>query len=155
LIILTTCTKEQINIANPIQGKNPATNYILFGHFYGFCGGEQCIEIFKLTDGTLSEDTLDIYPNSSLPYEGKFKIHDNAKYEKVKDLSTKIPSALLTTTATVIGQPDAGDWGGLYFELTLDGVPKFWLIDTMQSNLPEYLRPFATEIENKVKLINN
>lgn len=63
--------------------------------------------------------------------------------------------SLLNTKATVIGRPDAGDWGGLYFELTLNGEPKFWLIDTMQSNLPEYLRPFAAEIENKVKLINN
>ena len=27
--------------------------FIIFGHIYGFCFGEQCIELFKLTDDAL------------------------------------------------------------------------------------------------------
>lgn len=39
-------------------------DYIIFGWYYGFCAGEQCIEIFKLTGDGLYEDRNDNYPDS-------------------------------------------------------------------------------------------
>ena len=35
--------------------------FLIFGHFYGFCFGERCVETFKLTDKKLFEDTIDDY----------------------------------------------------------------------------------------------
>jgi hypothetical protein len=131
------------------------SDYILFGHFFGECGGEECIEIFKLTDKSLYEDILDWYPVSTKPYDGIYKLCDHSLFEKVKDLKTKMPDDLLKEEAVVIGQPDAGDWGGIYFEISSKGIRHFWLIDEMESNLPEYLVPFVTEIEAKIYLINN
>ncbi len=131
------------------------SDYILFGHFFGECGGEECIEIFKLTDKSLYEDVLDRYPVSTKPYDGIYKLLDPSLFEEVEDLKTKIPVDLLKEEAVVIGQPDAGDWGGIYFEISDKGIRRFWLIDKKESNLPEYLVPLVTEIEAKIVLINN
>ena len=32
-------------------------DYLIFGHFYGMCGGEGCVEKFKLESNRLLEDT--------------------------------------------------------------------------------------------------
>ena len=36
-------------------------DYLIFGHFYGECFGENCIEIFKLEADALYEDDNDVY----------------------------------------------------------------------------------------------
>jgi hypothetical protein len=149
IVVLSSCEYENL------EEQTTNTNYIVFGHFYGFCVGEKCIEIFKLTSTTLYEDTNDKYPSLSQPYEGTFQQLDQALFEKVKDLRTKVPQELLATDSGVIGQPDAGDWGGLYFEISIQGKKQFWLIDKMRTNLPEYLKPFADDIESAIALINS
>lgn len=37
--------------------------------------------------------------------------------------------SLLKEKKTVIGQPDAGDWGGIYVEYNANGLRKLWLLD--------------------------
>ncbi len=149
LIFLSSCEYEHL------EKESSDNDYILFGHFYGFCMGEQCVEIFKLTDTALYEDTNDTYPVQSKSYEGSFHQLDQTLFEKVKDLGTKIPQELLATESGVIGQPDAGDWGGLYFEISIKGKKQYWLIDKMKTNLPEYLKPFAADIESAIVVIND
>lgn len=149
LLILTSCEY------NDLSESDATSDYILFGHFYGFCQGEKCVEIFKLTSRALYEDTNDNYPNQRTPYEGNFQKLDQSLFEKVKDLASKVPQELLATDSGVIGQPDAGDWGGLYFEISNQGKKQYWLIDKMKTNLPEYLRPFAADIESSISLIND
>lgn len=48
------------------------SDYIIFGHFYGECGGETCIEIFRLEKDKLFEDINDNYPNSQNFYDGNY-----------------------------------------------------------------------------------
>ena len=50
----------------------PDEDYIVFGHYYGMCFGEQCVEIFKIENQQLFEDTLDEYANFSQPYHCVF-----------------------------------------------------------------------------------
>ncbi len=140
---------------NKDDDANPPADfeYFLFGHFYGFCHGEQCIEIFKIENGKLYEDTNDIYPRYDEAYEGEYILLDAAKYELVKNLPDKMPEALFAETQTVIGQPDAGDWGGFYAEIQRDGELQWWLIDTMKDNLPEYLHDFTDELQAAVTLL--
>ena len=149
LIVATACQTENVN------RENISSDYIVFGHFYGECGGEQCVEIYRLTDNSLYEDRKDEYPSHDNVYNGDFELLDNSLFEKVKDLRNEIPSDLLTINSTVIGRPDAGDWGGIYFEMKVAGEQRYWLIDKMESNIPESLRPFVEAIENKIQLINN
>lgn len=61
------------------SGMITSDEYLIFGHFYGFCEGEQCIEIFKLTEGELFEDQNDNYPDQESFYKRKFiKLSDEA-----------------------------------------------------------------------------
>jgi hypothetical protein len=56
----------------------------IFGHFYGKCVGEGCVETFKLENGKLYEDDTDQYAPES--YDGHWNELPASKYELVKDL---------------------------------------------------------------------
>jgi len=111
-LVATACQKEAVKK----EGIRP--DYILFGHFYGECVGEKCVEIYKLTNDSLYEDTKDEYPSSSHGYDGDFELLDQSLNEKVKDLRNSIPRDLFAINSIIVGQPDAGDWGGIYFDGT-------------------------------------
>jgi len=107
-----------------------------------------------LTDSDLYEDTRDQYPNSSKNYDGSFVKLDKELFDQVEPIKSNIPEELIDSESNVIGQPDAGDWGGIYLEISHDGKIDFWLIDKMRSNLPDYLIPLVDEIESDIELIN-
>ena len=44
------------------------TVFLVFGHFYGECIGEECVEIFKLTTNKLYEDTNDNYSGTDFSF---------------------------------------------------------------------------------------
>src|SRR5690606_35647267 len=113
------------------------------------CIGEQCVEIFKLEEGKLFEDTKDQYPNSDNFYIGNYVQLSQQKHAAVKDLTNSFPTELLNETNTIIGQPDAGDWGGIYVEYNTGGVRKFWLLDQMKSNVPEKYHNFIDNVNEK------
>ncbi|MEJ1239075.1 hypothetical protein WBG78_13150 [Chryseolinea sp. T2] len=132
-----------------------APRYILFGHFYGECQGEKCVEIYKLTEDALYENTNDKYPPADTPYEGNFELMSNSNFEKVRDLMNQVPNELLEINSSVVGQPDAGDWGGVYFGMEENGEQRFWLIDKMDSNIPESIRPFVRKIEDSIEAVGS
>lgn len=147
LLLLTiswSCKKEEVTNA-PID-----SDYFSFGQFYGECIGDGCIAIFKIENNKLYEDTLDHYPNGLAAYEGSYIQRPDSLYQMVADLSNAFPAALLDETNTVIGMPDAGDWGGIYVAIKQNGQTHFWLIDTMEDNLPAYLIPFKNSIRQAV-----
>ena len=129
--------------------------YILFGHFYGFCMGEQCIEIFKLTDSELFEDLKDQYPSSQEFYIGDYKKLDQEKFELVKSLKNNIPFELTQEKNHRIGTPDVTDGGGVYFAIVNERGTKYWLIDQFDQNIPVYLKPFKDQINQSISLIND
>lgn len=129
-------------------------DYLIFGHFYGECEGETCIEIFKLEGNKLLEDTNDNYPQQATYYNGKFIEHPDSKFNLVKDLPAHLPSDLLKSNQKVIGQPDAGDWGGLYIEYSRNETRQYWLIDQEKSNIPDYLHDFVDKVNERIEWIN-
>ena len=145
VLALSSCKKKN---TNPTSG-----DYLIFGHFYGMCMGEKCIEIFKLEKGKLFEDTRDQYPNSDGFYQGNYTLLSNQKFMDAKDLINDFPADLLQETNTVIGQPDAGDWGGLYVEYNFNGVRKFWLLDQMKSNVAVKYHEFIDKVNEKIALL--
>jgi len=147
LFLFISCDNEE---AEPADGE-----YILFGTFAGYCVGEHCIDIFKLTDEALYEDANDNYPSNYEAYEGNFSKLDDSKFELVKTLRESIPSQLLSETDTIIGMPDATDGGGVYFAVKTDQGVRFWLIDQIDEYVPEYLKSFKNEINQKVDLIRD
>ncbi len=130
-------------------------NYIIFGHFYGFCAGEECVEIFKLTTTSLSEDKKDGYPNWKEGYEGDFEELHADKFNVVKGLITEVPEALLAVQDTVLGCPDCTDGGGVYFEYKNGSDQRYWLIDQFQGDIPDNVYNIVEDVNNAIEVINN
>lgn len=126
-------------------------DYLIFGHFYGECLGESCVETFKLTDTKLFEDTNDHYSTID---DFSFQKLDNEKFILIEDLIDYFPSSLLEEEE-VIGCPDCGDWGGLFIQYSKDNLIKSWRIDQMKDNVPENLHAFIDKVNEKIALINN
>ena len=144
-LLLFSCQEDEI--------KPSSKDYLVFGHFYGECvGGEDCVEIYKLEHNQLLEDTKDIYPSFSEFYDGNYVKLSQQQFKEAKDLMNNFPRDLWKESDKVIGQPDAGDWGGLYIEFKHKGKRKFWLIDIKKSNVPTKYHEFIAEV---VETIDN
>ena len=139
--------------SNPIELS--ATDYIVFGHYYGECMGNNCIEIFRLEKDYLFEDTTDVYPSGRNFYNGKYITLPDSDFQKTKDLIDYFPKALLTEKDTVIGMPDATDGGGLYIEYNYEGTHKFWLIDNFKTNVPSKYHNFMDKVTEKINRLQN
>jgi len=118
-------------------------DYIIFGEFHGFCGGNKCVNLYELTRTELLEDTLDIYPSiyfASTFVKCKFSTNRSDKYKIARALVDSIPEALLNDPTQVFGSPDNLDQGGFYLEVKKKGLHRFWFFDTYTQTLPnEYL----------------
>jgi hypothetical protein len=125
-------------------------DYLIFGHFYGECFGETCIETFKLENEKLFEDSNDNY--ASGPYN--FEVLENDKFELVKDLIDSLPSELLSNSETTIGCPDCADGGGIFIEFSINGIVKNYTIDQSKNDIPSYLHDFTDKVNEKIDLIN-
>lgn len=118
--VLVSCTNDddsEININEE--------NFLVFGHFYGECFGEGCIETFKLTDTSLFEDTVDDYSGQTM----EFIELENETFEAVKNIADSFPNQLLNQNETVFGCPDCADGGGLFIQYSENGTVKSWRID--------------------------
>jgi hypothetical protein len=131
--------------------------YMIFGHFYGECGGEGCVEIYKFDREHLYEDSTDVYPNSQTAYAGAYYLLPDTKFQQVKDLVDDFPAALYEEPDNVLGMPDAGDWGGVYVEIKMkdeQALSGFWLLDQHEGNMPQVYNDFVDRINEKIAIIN-
>ncbi|SFQ69041.1 hypothetical protein [Hymenobacter arizonensis] len=150
LAIISTLTACQKETATPALD-----NTLVFGSFYGECYGPNCIRIFRLdlAKQTLAEDINDRYPSAAAPYKGQYLARSAANFRRVHGLMQQVPPQLLLERANVIGQPDAGDWGGYYVEVRQAGTRHFWLIDTQKSNIPSYLHAFTDSLRTNIQAL--
>jgi hypothetical protein len=140
----TSCNKDNDNITINEQ------SFLIFGHFYGECFGEGCVETYKLTDVKLYEDIVDDYSGQNLD----FVELDNEQFELVNDLADFFPTQLLNESDTIFGCPDCADGGGLFIQYSYNGVLKSWRIDQVQNNVPTYLHNFIDQVNERILLIN-
>ena len=152
LILIYTSISCSNTDEKPAQLVLSGGDYIVFGRFYGFCGGEQCIEIYKLTATTLSEDSLDMYPLMSNNTTNFVPMPDQ-KFLLAQDLSAFFPISLLQETSTVFGTPDAYDQGGMIVEYNIDGVQKRFYFDNNIQVVPDQYHIFLNKINQKIQLI--
>ncbi|MEP3209700.1 MAG: hypothetical protein ABJN95_10945 [Maribacter sp.] len=142
--ILCACTSDDSGININEQ------NFMVFGHFYGECGGEGCVETFKLTNTSLFEDIVDDYSGQNMD----FVALDNDLFEEVKNLSEFFPNKLLKESENQFGCPDCADGGGLFIQFSENGNVKSWRIDQVKANVPAYLHQFIDKVNEKIALIN-
>nr|WP_294896732.1 hypothetical protein [uncultured Pedobacter sp.] len=142
--IFISCKKDNSKIV--IDDKN----FLIFGHFYGECFGEKCVETYKLTDKKLFEDTIDDYSGRNL----NFIESSNDKFEEVKDLIDFFPNELLESDKSIFGCPDCADGGGLFIQYSENGKLKTWRIDQDKKNVPSYLHSFIDKVNDKIRILN-
>lgn len=145
ITVIASCSNE-----DTIETEN--YDYLIFGHFYGECIGEGCVETYKLTDTKLFEDSNDNYSGQE-PFD--FTELENNKFEEVKDIMDFFPSDLLSENENIIGCPDCADQGGLFIQYSKKGTVKSWRIDQSISQMPGYLHDFTDKVNEKIELINN
>jgi hypothetical protein len=130
-------------------------DYLIFGHHFGFCAGEECLEYFRVTGTELVEYEDNCTPgilSSCIPDSKKLS---DAKFTFAQNLIANFPDSLFSETATTIGCPDCADQGGLYLEIKQGDVIRFWDLDNDNSSLPTYLRAYADEVRAAIDGINN
>jgi hypothetical protein len=146
ILLITKC----INNSEIEENKN----YLVFGDFYGECFGEGCVDIYKIQNEKLFEDTLDIYPSYlEMPQKTSYIQLSHLQFLAVKDIWYYFPDSLYIETEILIGQPDAADGGGFYLETNKNGKQQYWLIDKIKSNVPGYLHSFMDSLDNKLNLL--
>ena len=145
LLIFSSCKKDiEVNLEE---------DYLVFGHFFGFCTGEACIEIFKLENAGLFEDNSDNYPAYQHAYVGSFNALPGEKYQSVKHLLHYFPIQLLEEKQTILGDPDTRNEGGFYVEVKVNGQKHFWLIDQNLTTIPSYLHSFLEELKTAIEIL--
>ena len=142
--LFSSCSKEKLDLGE--------VDYLIFGHYYGMCQGEGCVETFKITRDQLFEDTNDPYAGGG---DFDFQPLEIEKFEQVKDLVEFFPEKLWNSEEKTFGCPDCADGGGLYIELSGNGRVKSWRIDQSKRNVPEYLHNFMEKVNEKISLINS
>lgn len=143
VVILTSCHKNENDINE--------NDYLIFGHFFGECMGETCIETYKLTSSKLYENQNDNYAHTDF----NFIELDNDKFNDVSDLSSFLPTELLNESDSTFGCPDCHDQGGLFISFFNDNELKTWRIDNDKNAVPSYLHDFMDKVNQKIELINN
>ncbi len=147
MLFLLSCRKNNIGLSSE--------NYIVFGEFFGECEGATCVDIYRLEQDKLFEDLLDKYPAFDKYYSGAYKELSKAEFDKTKDLMDYFPEALLSETDTVIGMPDAGDWGGIYIEYNYGTTRRFWILDLNKANVPVTYQEFIDKVHEKCQLLED
>lgn len=132
----------------------PGPDYIIFGDFYGECVGPKCVNIFKIRDGEIFQDTTHIYPSRNSFYSGKWIKLPKTMMNSVNDSINNIPSELIAEKSNIIGEPDSHDQGGIYLEIYRNENDKhiqlFWLIDRDFNNIPNYLHNYLRTLESVI-----
>ena len=144
LLILASCNKDE-------DSKSAAGSELIFGHFYGECFGETCVETYKLNDVALFEDIEDGYAGSG-PFD--FEQLSVEQFQIADGLKDELPGELLLAEDQTFGCPDCGDWGGVFIQWTDAGTTQTWLADMENSSNPDYLQDFVDNIIETIRLIN-
>lgn len=148
-LLATSCKKEKDG--TELSG----SDYLVFGHYYGMCAGEECVEVFRLENDRLLEDRNDTYPPQANGfYVGDYEALPNALYNDVKDLADYFPQELLDINDRFVGTPDAADGGGLYIEYNHNGAHRCWLLDQTKAGVSQGLHGFMDKVNEKIAIIN-
>ena len=151
ILILVACYGLFASCKKDAYLPTDADQYLIFGHYYGECFGEACVETFKLTHTALYEDTNDPYAGNG-PFN--FEKLPDSQYVSAKHMFKQIPNELLEQPDSTFGCPDCADGGGLYIEYKKNNFIGKWRIDQYEGHVPAFLHPFIQEVNRTIRDIN-
>lgn len=145
-LLILGCDDDNDTLNSPLNGLNQ-TDYLIFGHYYGFCQGEDCVVTYKLTSNKLYEDTKDPYGGSG-PFN--FVLQPGDQFDIAKHLRNKLPARLLQEKDQTFGCPDCADQGGLFIQVSIRGSVQTWRLDQNERNVPGYLHDFMESVNDTI-----
>lgn len=165
LVFINSCSNDDVYNYN----EEPEAKYIaldkadsksatlVFGRYYGKCQGNYCVKIFKLKNKQLKAEVKSTMPILGTYYDGDFSKIKVSDKVNITELFSEFPTFLLGSKEefSVIGTPDAGDWGGLYLEYNDAKLHKQWFLDLNTNNVPKELINYVFLINEKINLIED
>ncbi len=146
-VFITSCNDDDENVA---------TDYIIFGQYYGFCQGDDCLKYFKVDDEHVYE-----YEDSCIPIPVSSCIDTsppelgNDEFLIAETLFDDFPEDLFDETETTLGCPDCADQGGIFLEIKRGSDDRrYWYIDNSQNALPTYLHAYTDKIKSVIDQID-
>ena len=127
-------------------------DHLIFGSFAGECIGDQCVELFKLSDTGLFETDDDRFPLLP-PFGGVFTAMSSDLFEDTKVLLEAFPTELLEREEESFGCPDCVDHGGIYLKYKDEEVYHVWILDTDIEALPAFLQDYTTLVAGKIRML--
>jgi hypothetical protein len=124
-------------------------DHIIFGRYYGECMGDECVQIFKLTDKNLYKDQINKYPGKG-PYVWK-KMTDKT-FRIAEDLPDYFPDEF-THAPQTYGCPDCADQGGIVFIISDASITKIWSLDQDRNQIPDAFHRFMERINEVIDQI--
>lgn len=142
IFVISACSKSSTS----------SDDYLIFGHFHGFCHGERCNETYQIKENKVYEDTKDIYRSLD---DFNFMALSTEKYDSIKELSTAVPVGLWNEeNEKVFGCPDCYYQGGYFIQISRNGVVKSWIFDKNLKEIPAYMHDFLTLVNDKINLLS-
>ena len=126
-------------------------DYLVFGSFYGFCVGDDCLQLFKLEDRQLLEDTVAQYYTEDNLFQRSNRVRSRAELNTAKSLLDVFPKQLLKERDSTFGCPDCYDQGGFYIEYKQGRKRGTWVIDRTQDDVPAYLHEFMDRVDEVIR----
>lgn len=135
--LLLSCSKEEHDTAN---------HYLVFGHTYGKCVGEECLEVFKLTQDSLFEDLSDNFFSGG----AKFVSLSKAKHSLALPLLADFPQELKGEVNRTFGCPGCHDQATIIIQY-FDGVKlQQFLVDEDKPMIPVFLHAYVEDIQKTI-----
>lgn len=143
-LVVASCQKKEV----------ADLDVFIFGIYNGFCI-EGCSDIFKIEGGKLYKDNVNrIAGIEDLSFEDEPL--DYSEYEFAMILKETLPDELLQIEDEedrFIGCPGCVDQNIIMIAYEKDGEMVEFQIDTIEDQLPEYLRPYVSKVEEVVNFL--
>lgn len=133
-LLLFSCSDEEID--------QSVSQNVIIGLFFGKCAGD-CAEMYLYNGGELFPDIITngyteepIFSNTSIVVSDEIRAI-------LESLGPDTPQLLSDNVGGIFGQPDAGDWGAIYYQRGNDS----WTLDNANDNNPDEIQEFVARIQ--------
>ncbi len=127
-----------------------SVDYFIFGSAHCHCLNH-CATLYKYTPAMLVKGAGESCQPADYTYNGRTL--GAGAIAKAEKLLLAVPAELYAAQDTVFGCPDCADQGTFYVEVKKDGAVMSWRIDTNESDLPAFLKPFHQKIKETLEAL--
>ncbi len=122
----------------------------MFGSAHCHCR-ENCATLYKYTAAGVVKGNGTSCQPPDYTFGGAAMSADASA--KALKLLADIPEGLYASKETTFGCPDCADQGTYHIEVKKGGVVHAWRIDTQDSSLPDFLKPFQQKIRETMEAL--